>query len=130
MKEFQYVLFMISAEQFLESVEGNQNYGLLLLTLLDRDGVEPHIRVSSAVTFKNFIRRNWRVVSSFFLWFQDKYKHVKLWQVYINPLVVIVHYDMFSFRLTQTKFMTMIETQSNSRLLDWCWKVLNKSKNR
>lgn len=54
--------FIIAAEQFLESVEGNQNYGLLLLTLLDRDGVEPHIRVSAAVTFKNFIKRNWRVV--------------------------------------------------------------------
>lgn len=58
----------MAAEQFLESVEGNQNYGLLLLTLLDRDGVEPHIRVSAAVTFKNFIKRNWRVVriKSFF----------------------------------------------------------------
>lgn len=52
------------AEQFLESVEGNQNYGLLLLTLLDRDGVEPHIRVSAAVTFKNFIKRNWRVTDT------------------------------------------------------------------
>lgn len=50
------------AEKFLESVEGNQNYPLLLLTLLEKsqDNV---IRVCAAVTFKNFIKRNWRIVS-------------------------------------------------------------------
>lgn len=51
-----------SAEKFLESVEGNQNYPVLLLTLLEKsqDNV---IRVCAAVTFKNYIKRNWRVVS-------------------------------------------------------------------
>uniref|UniRef100_A0A671U2Y1 Exportin-2 n=1 Tax=Sparus aurata TaxID=8175 RepID=A0A671U2Y1_SPAAU len=48
------------AEKFLESVEGNQNYPLLLLTLLEKsqDNV---IRVCAAVTFKNYIKRNWRI---------------------------------------------------------------------
>lgn len=54
--------FNLLAEKFLESVEGNQNYPLLLLTLLEKsqDNV---IRVCAAVTFKNFIKRNWRIVS-------------------------------------------------------------------
>uniref|UniRef100_A0A4W5QZE5 Exportin-2 n=1 Tax=Hucho hucho TaxID=62062 RepID=A0A4W5QZE5_9TELE len=49
------------AEKFLESVEGNQNYPILLLTLLEKsqDNV---IRVCSAVTFKNYIKRNWRII--------------------------------------------------------------------
>lgn len=52
----------LTAEKFLESVEGNQNYPLLLLTLLEKsqDNV---IRVCAAVTFKNYIKRNWRIVS-------------------------------------------------------------------
>lgn len=56
------VCYFFSAEKFLESVEGNQNYPLLLLTLLEKsqDNV---IRVCAAVTFKNYIKRNWRVVS-------------------------------------------------------------------
>uniref|UniRef100_A0A8D3BPZ4 Exportin-2 n=3 Tax=Scophthalmus maximus TaxID=52904 RepID=A0A8D3BPZ4_SCOMX len=53
--------FSFLAEKFLESVEGNQNYPLLLLTLLEKsqDNV---IRVCAAVTFKNYIKRNWRIV--------------------------------------------------------------------
>uniref|UniRef100_A0A6I8SJM6 Exportin-2 n=1 Tax=Xenopus tropicalis TaxID=8364 RepID=A0A6I8SJM6_XENTR len=49
------------AEKYLESVEGNQNYPLLLLTLVERsqDNV---IKVCSAVTFKNYIKRNWRII--------------------------------------------------------------------
>lgn len=56
------VLVMFLAEKFLQSVEGNQNYPLLLLTLLEKsqDNV---IRVCAAVTFKNYIKRNWRIVS-------------------------------------------------------------------
>lgn len=43
-------------------MEGNKNYPLLLLTLLEKsqDNV---IRVCAAVTFKNYIKRNWRIVS-------------------------------------------------------------------
>uniref|UniRef100_A0A8C2WJ39 Exportin-2 n=1 Tax=Cyclopterus lumpus TaxID=8103 RepID=A0A8C2WJ39_CYCLU len=49
------------AEKFLESVEGNQNYSLLLLTLLEKSQ-DTVIRVCAAVTFKNYIKRNWRIV--------------------------------------------------------------------
>ena len=55
--------FIFTAEKFLESVEGNQNYPVLLLHIMDKADVEPHIRVSSVVMFKNYIKRNWRVVS-------------------------------------------------------------------
>ncbi|KAJ6665630.1 hypothetical protein lerEdw1_002000 [Lerista edwardsae] len=49
------------AEKFLESVEGSQNYPLLLLTLLEKsqDNV---IKVCASVTFKNYIKRNWRII--------------------------------------------------------------------
>lgn len=59
---FSFSSWIFLAEKFLESVEGNQNYPLLLLTLLEKsqDNV---IRVCAAVTFKNFIKRNWRIVS-------------------------------------------------------------------
>ncbi|XP_064605063.1 exportin-2-like [Liolophura sinensis] len=49
------------AEAFLESVEANQNYPLLLLQLMDKDTVEAHIRVSAAITFKNYVKRNWKI---------------------------------------------------------------------
>ncbi|CAL1529016.1 unnamed protein product [Lymnaea stagnalis] len=54
-----------NAEKFLESVETNKNYPLLLLHLMDKDGADAHIRVSAAVTFKNYIKRNWRVNEGF-----------------------------------------------------------------
>ncbi|KAJ1519390.1 hypothetical protein ONE63_004682 [Megalurothrips usitatus] len=47
------------AETFLESVEVNENYPMLLLKLLTRDNVEMTIRIACAVTFKNYIKRNW-----------------------------------------------------------------------
>uniref|UniRef100_A0A4W4EA56 Exportin-2 n=1 Tax=Electrophorus electricus TaxID=8005 RepID=A0A4W4EA56_ELEEL len=49
------------AEKFLESVEGNQNYPILLLTALEKSQ-DDVIRVCAAVTFKNYIKRNWRIV--------------------------------------------------------------------
>ncbi|XP_009982430.1 PREDICTED: exportin-2 isoform X2 [Tauraco erythrolophus] len=49
------------AEKFLESVEGSQNYPLLLLTLLEKSQ-ENVIKVCASVTFKNYIKRNWRIV--------------------------------------------------------------------
>ena len=57
-----FIVLILAAEKFLESVEGNQNYPLLLLKLLDKAEVDQHIRVSSAITFKNYVKRNWRVV--------------------------------------------------------------------
>lgn len=50
-----------AAEKFLESVECNQNYAILLLHLIDKPETELHIRISAAVNFKNYIKRNWRV---------------------------------------------------------------------
>ena len=55
------VAFLL-AEKFLESVEGNQNYPILLLHVVDKADSPAHIRVSAAVMFKNYIKRNWRVV--------------------------------------------------------------------
>ncbi|XP_015602290.1 exportin-2 isoform X1 [Cephus cinctus] len=49
------------AEKFLESVEVNQNYPLLLLHLVDKSEIDITIRVAGAVAFKNYIKRNWKV---------------------------------------------------------------------
>ncbi|XP_046736247.1 exportin-2 [Diprion similis] len=49
------------AEKFLESVEVNQNYPLLLLHLIDKAEVDLVIRITGAVTFKNYIKRNWKI---------------------------------------------------------------------
>ena len=45
----------------MESIESKQNYPLLLLNLIDKDSVDLTLRVASAVTFKNYIKRNWKV---------------------------------------------------------------------
>ena len=50
------------AEEYLASVEGNQNYALLLLQLADSNQVELQIRMAAAINFKNFVKRNWRVL--------------------------------------------------------------------
>ncbi|XP_065062318.1 exportin-2-like [Rhopilema esculentum] len=50
------------AEDYLHSVEGVPNYGLLLLKLLDSPECEMYIRVAAAVNFKNYVKRNWRIV--------------------------------------------------------------------
>lgn len=50
-----------AAEKFLQSVEGNQNYPILILSLVDKDGVDMAIRISAAIMFKNYTKRNWRV---------------------------------------------------------------------
>ena len=51
------------AEDFLTSVETNQNYPVLLLSLLNSEAGELNIKVAGAITFKNYIKRNWKVVS-------------------------------------------------------------------
>ena len=50
------------AEKHLEQVEGTENYALLLLELADMDSAEMTIRLAAAINFKNFVKRNWRVV--------------------------------------------------------------------
>ena len=47
----------------MESVEGSANYSILLLQLVSKEDIDITIRISAAITFKNFVRRNWRVVS-------------------------------------------------------------------
>lgn len=54
---------MSAAEKFLEGVEVNQNYAILLLHLIDKDNVDMTIRVAAAIAFKNYVKRNWPVVS-------------------------------------------------------------------
>ncbi|KAJ8681341.1 hypothetical protein QAD02_017128 [Eretmocerus hayati] len=49
------------AEKFLESVELNQNYPLLLLHLVDKSEIEMTIRIAGAIVFKNYVKRNWKV---------------------------------------------------------------------
>lgn len=63
-------IFILTAEKFLEGVEVNQNYAILLLHLIDKDGVDMTIRVAAAIAFKNFIKRNWPVVISLYFTLQ------------------------------------------------------------
>ena len=53
------------AEEFLRSVEGQQGYPILLLTLLNKENVDISIKIAASITFKNFIKRNWKVVSTY-----------------------------------------------------------------
>ena len=55
------------AEEYLKSVEGQQGFGILLLTLLGNeanagDPTQAAVKVAAAITFKNYIKRNWKVV--------------------------------------------------------------------
>lgn len=50
------------AEDYLMSVEGTPNYATLLLQLTDSEQVEMHIRLAASINFKNFVKRNWRIV--------------------------------------------------------------------
>lgn len=58
--------YIILAERFLESVEVNQNYPILLLNLIDKAGVDDTIRVSGAIAFKNYVKRNWELVITYY----------------------------------------------------------------
>ncbi|KAG8240424.1 hypothetical protein J437_LFUL003138 [Ladona fulva] len=51
------------AEKFLESIEVTQNFPLLLLHLVGKEDLPLNIRLSGAVAFKNFVKRNWGVDS-------------------------------------------------------------------
>ena len=50
------------AEDYLMSVEATPNYAMLLLQLTDSEQMEMHIRLAASINFKNFVKRNWRVV--------------------------------------------------------------------
>ncbi|XP_022913677.2 exportin-2 [Onthophagus taurus] len=49
------------AEKFLEGVEVNQNYPLLLLHLVHKNEIQMEIRIAGSIAFKNYIKRNWSV---------------------------------------------------------------------
>ncbi|XP_046386713.1 exportin-2 [Ischnura elegans] len=49
------------AEKFLESIEITQNFPLLLLHLVGKEDLPLNIRLSGAVAFKNFVKRNWEI---------------------------------------------------------------------
>lgn len=54
-----HLITFVLAEKFLESVEGNQNYAILLLNLVGKEDVDITIRVAGSIAFKNFVKRNW-----------------------------------------------------------------------
>jgi len=49
------------AEEFLQSVECNLNYPILLLSLLNKQDGDLNIKVAGSITFKNYVKRNWKV---------------------------------------------------------------------
>ena len=75
------MLSVAAGEKFLESIERNQNYPLLLLQLLDAPTTPPHLRISAAITVKNYVKRNWKIVRSTFPGFL--YYNVYYWFIYI-----------------------------------------------
>lgn len=48
------------AEKFLEGVEVNLNYPVLLLDLVHKNEIEMNIRIAGAIAFKNYVKRNWK----------------------------------------------------------------------
>lgn len=56
--------FITTAEKFLESVEGKEEYNVLLLQIVDDASSDALIRFAAAIAFKNSVKRNWRIVSS------------------------------------------------------------------
>lgn len=59
-----YFFFNVLAEKFLDSADNTPNFGLSLLQLLTEESADDVVRIASAVTFKNFIKKNWRMVRS------------------------------------------------------------------
>lgn len=53
------------AEDFLRSVEVQQGYAILLLTAVGpSQNLDAALKVAAAIAFKNFVKRNWKEVSS------------------------------------------------------------------
>ena len=50
----------------MESIERNEGYALMLLKLVEdgsRQAAISPVALAAAITFKNFVKRNWRIVS-------------------------------------------------------------------
>ncbi len=50
------------AEDYLMSLEKQAGYSILLLQLADSDQVDMPARLAASINFKNFVKRNWRIV--------------------------------------------------------------------
>ena len=53
-----------AAEKCLESLEKHPGFTTLLLDLVNNGAVDMVIRIAAVVTFKNVVKRNWRIVSA------------------------------------------------------------------
>ena len=51
------------AEDFLRKAEAERNFAVLLLQTVAREDADMGVRVAGAIAFKNFVKRNWKVVS-------------------------------------------------------------------
>ena len=63
------------AENFLKKFEGERGFALLLLNLLGSDNNTPEIqsvKLAAAINFKNFIKRNWKIVSINLLFYKQR----------------------------------------------------------
>jgi exportin-2 (importin alpha re-exporter) len=49
------------AEKQLEQYSMNENYGLILLMLAQKQDISMHLRVSASINFKNYIKKNWPI---------------------------------------------------------------------
>ena len=61
------------AEEFLRSVENQRGFPLLLLNLLGSEDSNPEmmaVKLAAAINFKNYIKRNWKIVSNLLLKFR------------------------------------------------------------
>lgn len=69
MKTNNFIIFLISsAEKFLQTVESNQNYAILLLNLVGKEDLDSTIRIAGSIAFKNFVKRNWNAHEVFTLY--------------------------------------------------------------
>jgi len=50
------------AEKYLQQIESQENFGPLLLVLCNQADVQNDLRIVASVTFKNFIKRHWRLI--------------------------------------------------------------------
>ena len=57
-----HLLLSFLAEKYLDEADSTPNYGLTLLQLLTTDSADDVVRVAAAITFKNFVKKNWRIV--------------------------------------------------------------------
>ena len=78
------------AEDYLVSVEGTQNYAALLLQLTDSEQIEMHIRLAASINFKNFVKRNWRIV-------EDKPNKVRQVVLYKWFVALMTFYHMHPY---------------------------------